>query len=101
MGWESSDVVTFDLGPSFKVKRQPNLKVLIISGILILYVFYYCFYMFAMSRDTPPARNKAISISLVIIGPWQRFVLSKCSCFSFAMHVSQYIMSFTHMSLYI
>ena len=46
------------LDPSFKVKRQPNLKMLITSGIFSLYVFYYCLYMFAMFGDTPPARNK-------------------------------------------
>ena len=35
MGWESSGVVRFDLGP-FKVKRgYPNLKVLI-TGLLLL-----------------------------------------------------------------
>ena len=50
--------------PSFKVKRQPNFKMFITSGILILYVFYYCFYMFAMFGDTPPAHNKASGISL-------------------------------------
>ena len=39
MGWESSDVVRFDLSPSFKVKRgQPNLKVLITRLLLILEV---------------------------------------------------------------
>ena len=31
------------LDPPFKVKRQPNLKMLITSGIFNLYVFYYCF----------------------------------------------------------
>ena len=55
--------LTLDL--SFKVKRQPNLKVLITLGILILYVFYYCFYMFAMFGDTPPARNEVSGMSLV------------------------------------
>ena len=53
------------LDPSFKVKRQPNLKMLITSGIFSLYVFYYCFCIFAMFGDTPPARNKAIGITLV------------------------------------
>ena len=53
------------LDPSFKVKRQPNLKMLITSGTLILYVFYYCFYMFAMFGDTPLAHNKVSGISLV------------------------------------
>ena len=54
------------LGPSFKVKRgKPTLKMLITSGIFSLYIFYYCFYRFAMFRDTPPARNKASGISLV------------------------------------
>ena len=55
------------LDPSFKVKRQPNFKMLITSGILILYVFYYCFYMFAMFGDTPPARNKVSGISIVYL----------------------------------
>ena len=53
------------LDPSFIVKRQPNLKMRITSGILILCVFYYCFYMIAMFGDTPPDRNTASSISLV------------------------------------
>ena len=40
MGWESSDVVRFDLGPLFRVKRgQPNLKVLINNLFLNLEVF--------------------------------------------------------------
>ena len=40
MGWESSDVVRFDLGPLFRVKQgQPNLKVLINNLFLILEVF--------------------------------------------------------------
>ena len=40
MGWESSGVVGFDLGPSFKVKRgQPNLKVLITRLLLVLDVW--------------------------------------------------------------
>ena len=40
MGWESSGVVGFDLGPSFKVKRrQPNLKVLITRLLLVLEVW--------------------------------------------------------------
>ena len=39
MGWKSSDVVRFDLGPSFKVKcGQPNLKVLITCLLLVLEV---------------------------------------------------------------
>ena len=39
------------LDHSFKVKRgQPSLKVFITSGIFSLYVFYYCFYRFAMSE---------------------------------------------------
>ena len=65
MGWESFDVVTFDLGPLLQGQRQPNLKMLITSRILILYVFYYCFYMFAVFGDTPPADNKASGICLV------------------------------------
>ena len=65
MGWESFDVVTFDLGPHLQGQTTAKLKMLITSGILILYVFYYCFYMFAMFGDTPPARNKASGISLV------------------------------------
>ena len=40
MGWESSGVVGFDFGPSFKVKRgQPNLKVLITRFLLVLEVW--------------------------------------------------------------
>ena len=40
MGWESFGVLRFDLGPSFKVKqREPNLKVLITSLLLILEVY--------------------------------------------------------------
>ena len=40
MGWESSGVVGFDLGASFKVKRgQPNLKVLIARLLLVLDVW--------------------------------------------------------------
>ena len=40
MGWESFDVVTFGLDPSFKVKRgQPNLKVLITCLLLVLEVW--------------------------------------------------------------
>ena len=54
------------LDPSFKVKRQPNLKMCITSGILILYVFYFCFYMFAMFGETLLARNKAIKINIAI-----------------------------------
>ena len=39
MGWESSDVIRFDLGPSFIVKRgQPNLKVLKTYLLLVLEV---------------------------------------------------------------
>ena len=39
MGWESFDVVRFELEPSFKVKRgQPNVKVLITRLLLILEV---------------------------------------------------------------
>ena len=39
MGCESFDVVGFDLGPSFKVKRgEPNLKVLITRLLLVLEV---------------------------------------------------------------
>ena len=54
------------LDPSFNVKRgHPNLKVLVTSGILCLYVFYYCFYWFAMFGDTLLARNKASGIILV------------------------------------
>ena len=35
MDWESSDVVRFDLEPSFKVKQgQPNVKVLIARFII-------------------------------------------------------------------
>ena len=62
---KSFDVVIFDLGP-LKVKRQSNLKMLITSGIFSLYVFYYCFSMFAMFGDTLTACNKASGISLVI-----------------------------------
>ena len=63
------------LDPSFKVKGgQPNLKMLITSGIFSLYIFYFCFYRFAMFGDTPPARNKAIGISLV------NFVLLNINC---------------------
>ena len=37
MGWESFDVVRFDLGPLHQVKRgYPNLKVLITCLLLIL-----------------------------------------------------------------
>ena len=58
------------LDPSFKVKRQPNLKMLITSGIFSRYVFYYCFYMFAMFGDTTLARViKASGISLVLNYP--------------------------------
>ena len=41
MGWESSGVVRFDLGPLlFKVKREyPNLKVLITRLLLVLEVW--------------------------------------------------------------
>ena len=40
MGWESSGVVGFDLGPSFKVKRvKPKLKVLITRLLLVLDVW--------------------------------------------------------------
>ena len=54
------------LDPSFKVKQgQPNLKMLITLGIFSLYVFYYCFYRFAMLGDTPPDHNRASGISLV------------------------------------
>ena len=53
----------FTLDTSFKVKRgQPNLKMLITSGIFSLYVFYYCFYRFALFGDTPPTSNKCISL---------------------------------------
>ena len=39
MGCDSSDVVRFDLGLSFKVKRgEPNLKVLITCLLLVLQV---------------------------------------------------------------
>ena len=35
MGWQSFDVVRFDLGPSFKVKQgEPNLKVLVTRLLL-------------------------------------------------------------------
>ena len=41
MGWESSGVVGFDLGPSFKVRcGQPNLKVLITRLLLVLEVWH-------------------------------------------------------------
>ena len=37
MGWESSDMVTFDLGPLLQVKpRWPELKVLITHLFLVL-----------------------------------------------------------------
>ena len=40
MGWDSSGVVGFDLGVSFKVQRgQPNLKVLITRLLLVLEVW--------------------------------------------------------------
>ena len=40
MGWESFDVVRFDLGPSFKVKRgETNLKVLVTRLLLVLEVW--------------------------------------------------------------
>ena len=40
MGCESFDVVGFDLGPSFEVKRgKPNLKVLITRLLLVLEVW--------------------------------------------------------------
>ena len=40
MGWESFDVVGFDLGPSFEVKRgEPNLKVLVTHSLLVLEVW--------------------------------------------------------------
>ena len=66
MGWESFDMVTFDLGPLLQDQvRTAKLKMLITSVIFSLYVFYYCFYMFAMLEDTPPAHNKASGISLV------------------------------------
>ena len=39
-GWESVDVVRFDLGPSFKVKRgYPNLKVFVTRLLLVLEVW--------------------------------------------------------------
>ena len=58
---------------SFKVKRrQLTLKMLITSGIFSLYIFYYCFYRFAMFGDTPPARNKVSGISLVFLASGRR-----------------------------
>ena len=58
------------LAPSFKVKQgQTNLKMLIMSGIFSLYVFYYCFYRFAMFGDTPPACNKGSGIINVHVLP--------------------------------
>ena len=40
IGWESFDVVRFDLGPSFKVKQgEPNLKVLVTRLLLVLEVW--------------------------------------------------------------
>ena len=62
------------LDPCFKVKRgQPNLKMLITSGIFSLYVLYYCFYRFAMLGDTSPAHNKASGISLVLLSSYSYF----------------------------
>ena len=80
MGDQSSDVVQFDLGPllqgqtrTAKFKSANNSLIIDPRGlqcetnqpIFSLYVFYYCFYMFAMFGDTPPARNKVSSVSLV------------------------------------
>ena len=57
-----------NLHPSFKVKRgESTLKMLITSRIFSLYIFYYCFYRFAMFGDTPPARNKVSGLSLVFV----------------------------------
>ena len=67
MGSESFDVVTLDRGPL--LQGQLNLKMLIASGIFSFYVFYYCFYRFDMFGDTPPARNKASGISLLVLLP--------------------------------
>ena len=40
MGWESFDVVRFDLEPPFKVKKEhPNLKVLITCLFLVVEVW--------------------------------------------------------------
>ena len=40
MGWESFDVVRFDVTPSFKVKRgEPNLKELVTRLLLVLEVW--------------------------------------------------------------
>ena len=56
MGWESSGVVRFDLGPPFKVKRgQPNLKVLITRLLLVLEVW-----------DGKPANRKSLAANLLM-----------------------------------
>ena len=67
MGWESFDMFTFDLGPLPQGQMTTKLKMFITSGIFSLYVFYYCFNLFAMFGDILPARNKASDISLVIL----------------------------------
>ena len=62
MGWESFDVVTFDPGPLLQGQtRTDKLKMLITSGIISLYIFYYFFYRFAMFGDTPPARSEQVA----------------------------------------
>ena len=56
MGWESSGVVGFDLGPLFKVKRgQSNLKVLITRLLLVLDVW-----------DGKPAYRKSWAGNLLV-----------------------------------
>ena len=66
MGWESSDVVRFDLEPSFKVKRgQSNLKVLITCLLLVLEVW-----------DVKPTYRKSWAGNLLmwsdLMVPWLR-----------------------------
>ena len=56
MGWESSGVVGFDLGPLFKVKRgQSSLKVLITLLLLVLDVW-----------DGKPAYRKSWAGNLLV-----------------------------------
>ena len=56
MGCESSDVVRFDLWPSFKVKQgKPNLKVLITHLLLVLEV-----------RNVKPTYRKSWAVNLLM-----------------------------------
>ena len=56
MGWESSGVVGFDLGPSFMVKQgRPNLKVLVTRLLLVLEVW-----------DGKPAYRKSWAGNLLV-----------------------------------